>query len=84
MTQNLSDKEAKLIGITSTFLHVHPMGASTDYLWSYVQKMEPDIRQNQLEDLLCRFPTVFVQNMSGVGANIERKWVFNGFAGTEN
>lgn len=76
---SLVDKEAKLIGIISTFLHVHPFGASTDYVWSYVQKMEPQLSPNQVEDLLRKFPTVFIQEMSGVGANIERKWVFNGF-----
>ncbi|KAG8452294.1 hypothetical protein GDO86_004195 [Hymenochirus boettgeri] len=35
-----SEKEALLIGIISTFLNVHPFGANTEYLWSYLQQLD--------------------------------------------
>ncbi|NXS94580.1 ENOX1 protein, partial [Jacana jacana] len=35
-----SEKEALLIGIISTFLHVHPFGANIEYLWSYMQQLD--------------------------------------------
>lgn len=75
----ISDKEAKLLGIISTFLHVHPFGASLDYIWSYAQKVIPGVNPNQIEVLLSKFPTLFKREVSGIGATFERKWVFVGF-----
>merc|ERR1719376_1103335 len=36
---NLTEKEAKMIGLICCFLHVHPHGATVDYLWSYLQQL---------------------------------------------
>jgi hypothetical protein len=57
------------------FLNVHPFGAGVDYVWSYVQKLEPQIRPADIEALLTRFPSLFQQELSGIGANMERRWV---------
>ncbi|TMS01797.1 Ecto-NOX disulfide-thiol exchanger 1, partial [Larimichthys crocea] len=35
-----SEKEALLLGVISTFLHVHPFGANLEYLWSYIQRLD--------------------------------------------
>ncbi|XP_069749387.1 ecto-NOX disulfide-thiol exchanger 2-like isoform X4 [Narcine bancroftii] len=35
-----SEREALLVGIISTFLHVHPFGASIDYICSYLQRLD--------------------------------------------
>lgn len=75
----LSEREAKLIGVISMFLHVHPFGAGVDYVWSYVHKLEPSLKPSDVENLMTRFPTVFKQELSGIGANMERRWLFNGF-----
>ncbi|KAG7211145.1 hypothetical protein KM043_010469 [Ampulex compressa] len=75
----VSQKDAKLIGLIATFLHIHPFGASVDYLWSYLQKMEPGIKPNEVEALMQRFPQVFKQELFGIGANMERRWQFSGF-----
>ena len=77
---NITETEARLIGIISTFLHVHPFGASLEYIWSYAQKVLPTVRPNQLEALMYKFPTLFRQELSGVGATLERKWIFVGFS----
>lgn len=77
--QNLNEQDAKLIGIISAFLNVHPFGAGLDYIWSYVSKLESDLRPSDLELLMTRFPSVFKQELIGIGANIERRWLFNAF-----
>lgn len=75
----LKEKDAKLVGIISAFLNVHPFGAGLDYIWSYVSKMESNLRPSDIELLMSKFPTVFKQELVGIGANIERKWLFNAF-----
>ncbi|XP_076225468.1 ecto-NOX disulfide-thiol exchanger 2 isoform X2 [Nomia melanderi] len=75
----ITQKDAKLIGLIATFLHIHPFGASVDYLWSYLQKMEHGIKPNEVEALMQRFPQVFKQDLFGIGANMERRWQFSGF-----
>uniref|UniRef100_A0A0K8S492 RRM domain-containing protein n=3 Tax=Lygus hesperus TaxID=30085 RepID=A0A0K8S492_LYGHE len=75
----LVESDAKLIGLISMFLHVHPFGAGVDYIWSYLQKIEPGLRPADIEALLAQFPSLFQQELSGIGANMERKWVISVF-----
>eukprot|EP00066_Takifugu_rubripes_P028630 XP_011617896.1 PREDICTED: LOW QUALITY PROTEIN: ecto-NOX disulfide-thiol exchanger 1-like [Takifugu rubripes] len=74
-----SEKEAVLLGIMSTFLHVHPFGANLEYLWSYIQRLDSQVSAADLERLMVRLPTMFRQELSGVGANLEKRWTFCGF-----
>lgn len=76
---SLNDCDARLIGIISAFLNVHPFGAGLDYIWSYVSKLENNLRPSDIELLMSKFPTVFKQELVGIGANIERRWLFNAF-----
>ncbi|CAH1178934.1 unnamed protein product [Phaedon cochleariae] len=76
----LGERQAKLVGIISAFLNVHPFGAGLDYIWSYVSKIEPNLRTAEIETLMSRFPAVFKQELVGIGANIERRWMFNAFS----
>ncbi|KAK5640045.1 hypothetical protein RI129_010856 [Pyrocoelia pectoralis] len=78
----LNERDAKLVGIISTFLNVHPFGAGLDYIWSYVSKLESNLKPSDIEVLMTRFPSVFQQELMGIGANIERRWLFNGFNST--
>lgn len=71
--------EARLIGLVSTFLIVHPFGASLDYIYSYVQRVATQLRPKELEEILCRYTSIFREEVTGVGAKIERKWKFIGF-----
>uniref|UniRef100_A0A1B0D578 Ecto-NOX disulfide-thiol exchanger 1/2 domain-containing protein n=1 Tax=Phlebotomus papatasi TaxID=29031 RepID=A0A1B0D578_PHLPP len=71
--------EAKIIGLVSTFLVVHPFGASTDYIWSYVHRVAPHLRPKALEEILSRYKSIFVEEVTGIGAKIERNWRFCGF-----
>ncbi|XP_075883248.1 ecto-NOX disulfide-thiol exchanger 1 isoform X2 [Nelusetta ayraudi] len=74
-----SEKEALLLGIISTFLHVHPFGANLEYLWSYIQRLDPQVSAVHLERLMLRLPNMFRQELSGVGATLEKRWKFCGF-----
>uniref|UniRef100_A0A674CLV0 Ecto-NOX disulfide-thiol exchanger 1 n=1 Tax=Salmo trutta TaxID=8032 RepID=A0A674CLV0_SALTR len=74
-----SEREALLLGIISTFLHVHPFGANIDYLWSYIQRLDTTVSAGELESLMGRLPSVFRQELSGVGATLEKRWKFCGF-----
>jgi hypothetical protein len=75
----IPELEARLIGLISTFLHIHPFGASLDYIWSYTQKILASVTPNQIQTLLLKYPAIFRQELSGVGATLERNWTFVGF-----
>jgi len=79
--RKINEREGKLIGLISTFLHVHPFGASVDYIVSYLQRLDVIIRSPEVEDLLQSLPSVFRQDLKGVGAMLERRWKFLGFDG---
>uniref|UniRef100_A0A3Q2TXF7 Ecto-NOX disulfide-thiol exchanger 1 n=1 Tax=Fundulus heteroclitus TaxID=8078 RepID=A0A3Q2TXF7_FUNHE len=66
-------------GIISTFLHVHPFGANLEYLWSYIQRLDSKVSSGELERLMVRLPGMFRQELSGVGATLEKRWKFCGF-----
>ncbi|XP_068592547.1 ecto-NOX disulfide-thiol exchanger 1 isoform X1 [Cebidichthys violaceus] len=74
-----SEKEALLLGVISTFLHVHPFGANLEYLWSYVQRLDSKVSPVDLERLMVRLPSMFRVELSGVGATLEKRWKFCGF-----
>ncbi|RUS83035.1 hypothetical protein EGW08_009223 [Elysia chlorotica] len=73
----LSDKEARILGLVCCFLHVHPHGATVDYLWSYLRQLMT-VRVREVEDLLEKVPAIFQQEVIGVGAGTERRWIFTG------
>ncbi|MBN3313053.1 ENOX2 protein, partial [Atractosteus spatula] len=76
-----SEREAVLVGIISTFLHVHPFGASIEYICSYLQRLDTKISASEVEALLSRLPCTFRQELTGVGASLEKRWKFCGFEG---
>ncbi|GAA6084992.1 ecto-NOX disulfide-thiol exchanger 2 isoform X2 [Tachysurus ichikawai] len=43
-----SEREALLVGIISTFLHVHPFGASIEYICSYLQRLDTKLNVTHL------------------------------------
>ncbi|CAL8263708.1 unnamed protein product [Lota lota] len=79
-----SEREALLVGIISTFLHVHPFGASIEYICSYLQRLDTKINPGEVESLLSRLPCTFRQELSGVGASLEKRWNFCGFDGIKS
>ncbi|XP_061581712.1 ecto-NOX disulfide-thiol exchanger 2 isoform X2 [Cololabis saira] len=79
-----SEREAVLVGIISTFLHVHPFGASIEYICSYLQRLDTKINTSEVEALLSRLPCTFKQELTGVGASLEKRWNFCGFQGIKS
>ncbi|KAL1766668.1 ecto-NOX disulfide-thiol exchanger 2 isoform X1 [Sigmodon hispidus] len=76
-----SEREALLVGIISTFLHVHPFGASIEYICSYLHRLDNKICTSDVEGLMSRLQHTFRQEMTGVGASLEKRWKFCGFEG---
>uniref|UniRef100_A0A4W5NUJ5 Ecto-NOX disulfide-thiol exchanger 2 n=1 Tax=Hucho hucho TaxID=62062 RepID=A0A4W5NUJ5_9TELE len=74
-------KNTLQLGIISTFLHVHPFGASIEYICSYLQQLDTKINTGQVGALLDRLPCTFRQELTGVGASLEKRWKFCGFEG---
>ncbi|XP_072292172.1 ecto-NOX disulfide-thiol exchanger 2-like [Eucyclogobius newberryi] len=79
-----SERQALLVGIICTFLHVHPFGASLEYICSYLQRLDSKITTSEVEALLSRLPCTFRQELSGVGASLEKRWNFCGFLGIKS
>ncbi|XP_042196545.1 ecto-NOX disulfide-thiol exchanger 2 isoform X2 [Callorhinchus milii] len=79
-----SEREALLVGIISTFLHVHPFGASIEYICSYLQRLDAKISPNEIEALMTRLHHMFHQEVTGVGASLEKRWKFCGFDGIKS
>ncbi|XP_077393782.1 ecto-NOX disulfide-thiol exchanger 1-like isoform X2 [Festucalex cinctus] len=75
----VSEKEALLLGVVSAFLHVHPFGANLEYLCSYVRTLDSQVSSSELESLMVRLPLMFRQELSGVGATLEKRWKFCAF-----
>eukprot|EP00064_Thunnus_orientalis_P007901 superscaffoldBa00000907_g7923 len=79
-----SERDALLVGIISTFLYVHPFGASIEYICSYLQRLDTKINCSEVEALLSRLPCTFRQELTGVGASLEKRWSFYGFQGIKS
>jgi len=70
----LAGEDAKLVAVIATFLNVHPFGAGTDYIWSYLLRVDPSIKYTEVEQLMEKYSTCFCMEVDGVGANLARKW----------
>lgn len=68
--------EAKLISILTAFLMVHPLGASLDYLVSYVRSMTPNVTQATVLSTLQKYADIFRCQTTGIGACIEHRWSY--------
>ncbi|KAJ8720869.1 hypothetical protein PYW08_006334 [Mythimna loreyi] len=73
--------EAKLISLLSAFLMVHPLGATLDYLVSYVKSLSPNVTQSSVLEVLKKYSDVFHCKTTGIGTRIENKWCFAIFDG---
>ncbi|KAM4663425.1 LOW QUALITY PROTEIN: ecto-NOX disulfide-thiol exchanger 2 [Discoglossus pictus] len=72
------DAVAYFTGIISTFLHVHPCGASTEYICSYLQQLDRKVVL-EVQRLLLSHPRLFYSEFHGIGATLEKRWKFCGF-----
>lgn len=82
--QMIDVDEARLIGLISSFLVVHPFGASLENILRYVQQVSIQLQAKEVEDILGRYKSIFVcevdRQVNGVDiSSAERKWKFCGF-----
>lgn len=54
-------QEAKLVAMLTAFLLAHPLGATINYLASYVKSMTPDISQNSVNNVLMKYGDIFAR-----------------------
>ncbi|KAG8174801.1 hypothetical protein JTE90_004076 [Oedothorax gibbosus] len=71
---SVPESEACLVSLIATFLIVHPLGASIDYICSYLQTMDRNINPRDVENVLKKFNTVFKEKSTG--STLEKKWIF--------
>ncbi|KAF8786996.1 Ecto-NOX disulfide-thiol exchanger 1 like protein [Argiope bruennichi] len=76
---DVSENDIHLASLISIFLHVHPFGASIDYICSYLVKIFPAVNARDIESLLRRYPNQFKEVCTGIGATLEKKWTYIGF-----
>uniref|UniRef100_A0A3B4TJ85 Ecto-NOX disulfide-thiol exchanger 2 n=1 Tax=Seriola dumerili TaxID=41447 RepID=A0A3B4TJ85_SERDU len=87
-----SRKNFVFMWIIPTFLHAHPFGASIECICSYLQCLDeapltsPVVKISiaSVGALLSRLPCTFRQELTGVGARLEKRWNFCGFQGIKS
>lgn len=82
--QVIDENEARLIGLISSFLVVHPFGASLENILTYVQQVSAHFHTTDVEDVLRRHNSIFNEsNVQSSGAetplSTQNNWKFCGF-----
>lgn len=88
-SQSINLVEAKIIGLASTYLAIHPNGARLFDIWTYVNNLLPNLKLHELNETLVRYGNLFEATASNYSSNNkvnnslahgEQKWKFVGFA----
>lgn len=93
--QQIAADEARLIALISSFLVIHPFGASLENILLYVNEVTAQFHAKHIENVLHRYKCIFSEivrqssndantdeNASGNGTGSDgqqHKWKFNGF-----
>lgn len=77
--ESLSDMEARLLILISTFLYIHPLGASIEYICAYLETMQSNINIRDIENLMRKFGSIFKEETTGIGVNLVKKWKYLNF-----
>lgn len=83
-SQSINLVEAKIIGLASTFLAIHPNGARVFDIWTYVNNLLPNLKLHELNEALLRYGNLFEAtgntNNNNNLSHIDQTWRFTGFA----
>lgn len=85
-SQSINLVEAKIIGLASTYLAIHPNGARLFDIWTYVNHLLPNLKLHELNEVLVRYGNIFeaIGNNNNVNHSLashgEQTWRFAGFA----
>ncbi|XP_055853725.1 ecto-NOX disulfide-thiol exchanger 2 [Episyrphus balteatus] len=76
--------EARIIGLVSTFLVVHPMGAASHNICSYLQNItkNPSLQSERINEILQKYSNLFKTDVNDI--DVEPKWRFCGFVLPDN
>lgn len=81
----IDDNEAHLIGLISSFLVVHPFGASLKNISTYVQQVSTSVRLEDVDDVLRRHRCIFHEmelqsnDIESTDTLQQSSWKFCGF-----
>uniref|UniRef100_A0A336MLK2 CSON003489 protein n=2 Tax=Culicoides sonorensis TaxID=179676 RepID=A0A336MLK2_CULSO len=90
-SQSINLVEAKIIGLASTYLAIHPNGVRLIDIWTYVNNLLPNLKLHELSDILMRYNNLFESCVShnninnnniiknGDQEDDQQKWKFTGF-----
>lgn len=78
--ETLELNEARIISLVSAFLVVHPKGAATHNICSYLQSIikNPNLQSERLNEILQKYSNLF-KNDINEESDVEPKWSFCGF-----
>lgn len=87
-SQSINLVEAKIIGLASTYLAIHPNGARLFDIWTYVNNLLPNLKLHELNEILVRYGNLFEASKCSTNHKVnnnllahgEEKWKFVGFA----
>lgn len=92
-SQSIDLVEAKIIGLATTYLAIYPpTGARLIDIWSYINNVFPNIKLNDLNEVLHRYSNLFDAVRSKENEHLhnnnsihgEQKWKFIGFNDDSN
>lgn len=85
-SQSINLVEAKIIGLASTYLAIHPNGARLFDIWTYVNNLLPNLKLHEVHEILVRYGNLFeaTGNKNNLSHSLtvlgEQNWKFAGFA----
>ncbi|XP_055902486.1 ecto-NOX disulfide-thiol exchanger 2 [Eupeodes corollae] len=83
-SEEIDQDEARIISLVSTFLVVHPMGATSHNICSYLQNITKNscVQSERLNETLQKYSNLFRNHTNDT--DVEPKWSFCGFIVPEN
>ncbi|KAL0879597.1 hypothetical protein ABMA27_003323 [Loxostege sticticalis] len=73
---SISQLQAKLVSMLTAFLLVHPLGATQDYLVSYVRSMMPTVTHGAVQQVLQKYSDIFRRKVKGYGQTQDNRWEY--------
>ncbi|XP_028178500.1 ecto-NOX disulfide-thiol exchanger 2-like isoform X1 [Ostrinia furnacalis] len=73
---HVSHLHAKLVSMLTAFLLVHPLGATQDYLVSYVRSMIPSVTHASVQQVLQKYNDIFRRKTKSYGSTNENRWEY--------
>ncbi|GFS41594.1 ecto-NOX disulfide-thiol exchanger 1 [Nephila pilipes] len=76
---NVTESDIFIAALISIFLNAHPKGAHIDYICSYLFENHSPVNESDARYSLAKFPYLFKEIRTGIGATLQKKWNFIAF-----